>query len=227
MKKKFTRRHVLGLFCLAGTGIGCSANPLYFPMMLLNNQPQNPPEFPLKPRPRAEDVKVVVLVSGRTADSPDTIGLDRALNAELISLLEERCKANKENVLVKKMKAIDEFRANNPDPTLHPMQVGKEMKADYVIEVEIQELELFKPGSRRQFLQGTANLTVNAYDTSKVGKEAAYSMTLAQSFPRDREVPVESPASIENFRREFVKRLASAIVVKFTTSSTDQKFQMS
>ncbi len=196
-------------------------------MIFGSGEAKTPPEFPLTKKPRADDVKVIVLVSGRVPTDTDTIGLDRTLNTEMIQLLEERCKANKEVVTVFKMKALDDFRAKHPDPTMHPFEVGKEWKADYVIEIEIQELSLFKPGSRRQFLQGAANLTVNAYDISKKSKEPAYSMTLTQSYPRDREEPVESPASVENFRRAFVKRIANAIVVKFTTSSTDQKFQMS
>jgi hypothetical protein len=88
-----------------------------------------------------------------------------------------------------------------------------------VIDVEISEIELFKPGSRRQWLQGHANVSIAAYDLAKALKEPAYKKDIAFEYPMGREIEVESKAQVSAFRMAFVQRIASDISIKFTASS--------
>jgi hypothetical protein len=164
---------------------------------------------------------VVVLVSAKMGLPPDLAGVDRMLNAELIRVLTEAVKRNEEKVQVLKMPKIDDFRSENPNwKAMHPIDFGKAVAegTDYVIDVEVREMDLYKPGSRKQWLLGHASVSVEAYDLSKPLREAAYTQDFVLQYPQSGEQEVTSPAAVSAFRLKFVERIASDIAVKFTDS---------
>jgi len=167
-------------------------------------------------------VKAVVFVSSRVGLQPDLAGVDRMLNAELIRVLDLMVKENDEKVQVLKMPRIDEYRAQNPNwRAAHPCEVGRAVAdgTDYVIDVEIQEMDLYKPGSRGQWLQGHATVAVAAYDLSKPLKDPAYKQDFTFEYPQGREIEVESKTQVSTFRMSFVQRIASDVARKFAASS--------
>jgi hypothetical protein len=225
MTRMSRRSMFLGLG-FAAISLGCGANPFLIPGLFSGGRESRvPAEFALKPQPRQSDVKVVILVSSKTGALPsDLIGVDRMLNAELITILDTRCRENEEKVLILKMPRIDEYKADHVNwRTIRPYDIGKELGADYVIDVEIAEMDLFKPGSRNDWLQGHATVAVNAYDLHKPLKEASYKYDYNTEYPQGREMEVESPAQVSAFRRKFVERIASDISMKFTTSTLQRR----
>lgn len=215
---KFSRRAML--LGLAGMSIGCGGfNPFLLPYV--GGDTKTPAEFPLKPVNKKKEPSVVVLVSGKTGLPTDLTGIDRMLNAELIQILDARLKENEEKVQLFQMPAIDRFRNDNANwRALKPYDIGKEFNADYMIDVEIQDIDLFKPGSRGQFLQGRAAISVNVYDMSKPLREAAKKWDMEFEYPRSGEVPVESRSQVSAFRTQLVQRIASDVSVKFTATPT-------
>ena len=225
---RVSRRGVLvGLgLGLTATGLGCGvANPFLLPYMFSGGRTKAPAEFPLTPQPKKTDAKVVVVVSAKMGLPPDLAGVDRMLNAELIRILDAAVRENEEKVQVLKMPKIDEFRSQNPNwKAMHPVDFGKAVAegTDYVIDVEIHEMDLYKPGSRRQWLLGHANVSVEAYDLSKPLRDAAYKQDFVLQYPQS-EREVESPAQVSAFRLKFVERIASDISVKFTASEPKRR----
>lgn len=219
---RMTRRVLMGAG-LAVTGLGCGGmNPFLLPYIFSGGQTKTPAEFPLAVQGKKTKAKVVVFVSSNSGLPPDLAGVDRMLNAEVIRVLEERVKENEEKVEVLKMPKIDDFRANDPNwRAVHPYDLGKAVAqgTDYVIDVEILEMDLFKPGSRGQWLQGHATVAVAVYDLNKPLKEPAYKQDFSFEFPQGREVEVETRSQVGTFRMTFVQRIASDISVKFSASS--------
>ena len=79
-------------------------------------------------------------------------------------------------------------------------------------------MDLYKPGSRGQWLLGHANVSVNAYDLSKPVRDPGYKQDFTFQYPNS-EREVESRSDISAFRMAFVERIASDISVKFSASS--------
>jgi hypothetical protein len=203
------------------TGLGCGGmNPFLLPYMFSGGESKIPPEYELKAHPRRSDVKVVVFVSGKIGGlGPDLVGVDRMLNAELVAALDANIKANEDKIQVLKMLKIDEYKGENPNwKMLHPTELAKAVAegTDYVIDVEISEMDLFKPLSRGQWLQGKANISVSAYDVTKAVKEAAYKHDMTFEFPKGREIERGSPADLSAFRMSFIQHIAKEIAAKFT-----------
>src|SRR5215213_3938360 len=214
---RLSRRGVLMGLGLAGTGIGCGMNPfLAIPLALSGGKAKTPAEFELAVHPRKSDAKVVVLVSAKMGLPPDLAGVDRMLNAELIRILDVKVKENEEKVQILKMPKIDEYKSQNPNwKATHPCEAGKALAegTDYVIDVEITEMDLYKPGSRGQWLLGHASVSVNAYDLSKPLRDPQYKQDFVLQYPQS-EQEVESRAQVSAFRMKFVERIASNIAVK-------------
>jgi hypothetical protein len=211
---------------LAVTGLGCGGmNPFLLPYFFSGGQSKAPAEFPLTPPDKKKEAKVVVLVSSKTGLPPDLTGVDKMLNAELIKMLTDRVRENEEKVQVLKMPALDKFKEDTPNwRAANPYDLGKKFEADYMIDVEIQEMDLFKPGSRGQWLQGRATVSVNAYDLSKPLKEPAQKWEFPIAFPQHGyEREVESRAQVSTFRMEFIQRIASNISVKFSAAANTPK----
>ena len=224
---RVSRRGVLIGLGLAATGLGCGGmNPFLIPYMFSGGQSKTPAEFPLTPHEKRKDVKVIVFVSSKVGLQPDLAGVDRMLNAELIQVLDARVKENEEKVQVLKMPKIDDFKSDNPNwRSVHPYDIGRTIaeNTDYVIDVEILEMDLYKPGSRQQWLQGHATLGVTAYDLAKPLKEPAYKQDFTFEYPQGRELEVESKAQVSAFRMKFVQRIASDVSIKFSASSPQRR----
>lgn len=221
---RISRRGMLLGLGLAATGFGCGGmNPFLLPYIFSGGKTKTPAEFPLTPQPKKTDAKVVVFVSSKMGLPADLAGVDRMLNAELIQTIDARVKENEEKVQVLKMQVIDKYKADNPNwRTESPYDIGKTFGADYVIDVEIQEMDLYKPGSRGQWLLGHATVAVDAYDLSKPLHEPAYKQDFTIQFPQS-EKEVESRAQISAFRLQFIQRIASDISVKFSASSQQRR----
>lgn len=229
MTRVSRRNLILGLG-LAATGFGCGgANPfLVIPALLSGGESKTPAQFPLAVHPKKKDAKVVVLVSGKVGLHPDLAGVDRMMNAELIQVLDTRVKENEEKVQVLKMPRIDEFRAQNPNwRSLHPYDFGKAVAedVDYVIDVEIVDMDLYKPGGRGQWLQGHSTVSVSAYDLTKQLKEPAFKKDVEFEYPQGREIEIEqrgpdSRAAISAFRMAFIRRMSSDISIYFAAHSS-------
>jgi hypothetical protein len=225
---RLSRRGLLVGLGLTATGLGCGGmNPFLIPYMFSGGRSKTPAEFPLTPHPKKTDAKVVVRVTGRMGLPPDLAGVDRMLNAELIRILDAAVKENEEKVQVLKMPKIDEYRAQDPNwKVTHPVDFGKAVAdgTDYVIDVEINEMDLYKPGSRRQWLLGHANVSVCAYDLAKPLREPSYKQDFVIQYPQS-EREVTSPADVSAFRMKFVERIAADIAVKFSDSEPKQRMR--
>ncbi len=206
-------------------GLGC--NPILLTAYLFNNEdPKSNAEYPLKPQPKHEkdEVKVVILTSCAPGISSEMIGIDRLLASEIIPLLETRCVENKEKVTVLKSAPLDTYKKQNPDwRQRHPKEIGEYFKANYVIDIEVLDISIYAPGTRRELLRGHAKVAVAAYDMSKQLNEPSFSPPEFNiEFPKTHDVPViEEPTS--TFRQRFVKRIAQDLVLPFTAHTSNQR----
>jgi hypothetical protein len=217
------------LFGLAAlfAGAGCGSNPIVLIAYLLNNgDPKTPAEYPLKPRPKheKEEVKVVVLSSCNPSFEADLVGIDRMVGSEFISLLEKRCKDNKELVTVLKTQALDDFKRKHLEwKSMHPIEIGKQLKADYVIEIEVLEASMYEPLSHFQLFKGQATVAVRAYDLSKQNQEPSFNPPdFNIDYPPGRPVPSDD-TSPSSFRQKFTKFIAAKLVIMFADHTAEQK----
>jgi uncharacterized protein YbjQ (UPF0145 family) len=93
------------------------------------------------------------------------------------------------------------------------VEVGKAMKADMVVAVDLESFSLYQG---QTLYQGKADATVRVYDCSKTGKgKEVFVKNLPQTlYPTSSPLPASERTEPE-FRREFVIKLATRIAQNF------------
>ena len=219
------KRRLMGTAMILVAGMGC--NPILAPFLLGRDDSRTPAEFALKVPPerakKSEDARVVVLVS--TAPGLiDLIGIDKTISNDLVKTLDEALKSNKEKVTIIPSLQVEKWKSDNPGwKLLSPVEIGQKFKADYVINLEVQAMQLYQPLTRNQFFQGKAVLDLSAYDMAKGTEVPDFKTELNQEYPKGHGIDA-SELTQSKFKSEFVKRIVNDIAWKFTPHETKDRF---
>jgi hypothetical protein len=147
----------------------------------------------------------VVCLDAHTLRQPggDADALARALSKELA--------ANVKDIKLVSEGKIADWMDNQRDDVVDFRDVGKGVKADMVIGVDLKSCGIYEPGGTT--LRGRANVEGKVYDMSKP-HEPAYVIEEEQfTFPEHHEVHVTESA--ENFRKLFIQQMAHRLAKEF------------
>jgi hypothetical protein len=224
MGSSWRLRALAGVLVLAA-GLGC--NPLttvYFMMVGVENK--SAPECKLASADKNKEVRVVLLVYSSPEVQAEQVGLDRQIGAEFCRQLEALCKANKERVKVVPFHKVEKFKSDHPKwQSMGPEEIGKAFDADYVIDVSVLALNLYRPGSRKALFEGSCKLHVSALEVRKAQDGPAWQQPLSIAYPSSRgPIPVGDD-SAESFRELFVRRIATELTWKFTSHTSNESYQ--
>ena len=161
------RRWVIGLGLLAFASMGCSPGMLGF----LLRDDKREPMHPLPCKEGKDEVTVAVF-----SWAAPTVGMDPSFagaERELATLIGQRMAAETREDR-RPIRVIDQSklekvkRQSGQDPrTMNVAAAGKELGADYVIDLTLNSVSIFQPEFGREFYQGRAQLQVVVWDTDK------------------------------------------------------------
>lgn len=203
-------RWIALLLTTAVMSLGCSPLQTLGYLLFLNN-PNLPPEFQLAQA--GKDIKVAVVSTfSHNEIRPELLSLDRDLGEFLTVALRERYKANGDRVTLVPQHQVRNYLLTKQERSLDNMvELGKHLKADYVIAIEIQndKLTLYQPDSYGQFYRGIAEVSINVFDVHKGADEAlVWSDIKKWTYPETRGPQPINDCSPHMFRRAFVLRMA-------------------
>lgn len=219
------RWRLAGLIAFTLSAMAC--NPLALPYFLfLGPDPKVDPDFKLTGSDRHKSVKVVILAS--TAHMETRLELTRAdseLAALLAQKLQEECKKNKENVVVATSSKVQKFKDDHPNwRSLSLEELGKLLEADYVIDLEIDQLSLFEQGSQNTLFLGKAAISITVADVHKADEGPAFQKQYTREYPRSGSLPV-SDSNPQKFRRDFLNQVAADVTAMFTAFPSSNQHQ--
>jgi hypothetical protein len=220
------RRRILALLLLfAVPGFGCS--PLTMPyFLLMGTDPKYDPDYKLCGEDSKEPTKVLVLVS-LPLDSlpPELIGVDREVSAMFARKLQEAAKANKENVLIASNHTVQKFKDEHPNwQSMGLVDLGKQFKADKVIDLELNKLGIYEPGSRATLFRGHAEVSISVVDVHKPGDEPVFRKEYSTDFPRSQGPQPVTDTNLQKFRSEFLSRVATDLTWFFTAHAVSEDY---
>lgn len=213
----WARRAVWGTFAVV-VATGC--NPLTTIAFLTHKDVKVPAEAPLEfkdgPKKGKEEVTVAVFVNQAAGQSLDFAGAEAMLASELARKLPEMSKESKQKISVVPPKDVNKYKMRNPGwKTVDPSQRGKELGADFVLDIYLDNMTLFQPGSQRNFYEGRADVTIDVYDVDAGPGEPKYPLILGFTYPKGLFRDASSmPTSA--FRKLFIENLAVEIARKHT-----------
>jgi hypothetical protein len=224
---RFARTGFLtGLVALATLCAGCNIMALPF-FLIPGMEPMHEPMCKLAPGKKDDHVKVVILASTGLENRSELVRADRELSSLLVRQLQEAFKKNKEDVSVVSATKVEKYKDDHPDwQSESPAAIGKHFHADYVVELDIESLTLYKEGSARTIFQGHAKIAVSVIDVHKPGDDPIFKHPYRCEFPKDRPI-FSMDSDAEQFRYEFMRTIAREICWYFAKHpmEDDQKFQ--
>lgn len=212
---------ILGLIIM---NLGCGPQTLFF--LLPFPDPTFPPEFSLI-KPEKKDPKVVIMVAhAQLQTNSDLQFSDRELEEALIKQLTERYKVNKEKVTLIPSFKVREYKSRHTDwKSRSPFEIGKDLKADYVINVEINKISLYEKGSINTLYRGRAEIFVSVTDVNGPEEQGpVFTKDYVAQYPGTGPEPTDY--SINIFRTRFINRMARDMSCFFAAYPTDRKMDM-
>lgn len=219
-KAKWARRAVWGLFVVVMC-IGC--NPLSTLAFITRDTPKIPAEAPLPPHKDQNtgetkpDVKVVVMCAMPNSASLEFAGADRELTNLISKKLPEAFVANESKVKVKIVPAsqVEKYKSSHPEwKTMSPATLGRQLGADYVLDIAVSGLQIYEPGTGKQLYQGRANVSVDVYDaTNKKSTDKSSGYVHAFRFPHTSVMDATS-VPLDKFKLDFMQNLATELALK-------------
>ena len=210
---------VAGLFVVAASG--CTPGSLGY----LLRDTKAKPEHPL---PAVKDKKeITVLIIGSRSQNlgmdPMFAAIDRQLPGLIARQMMTDTKDEKHPIVVVEQAKLDKWKQTSGADirTVSPAVVGKQLGADYVIDVTVNSMSVFQPELAREFCKGKASVDVVVFDCSQTDKKL-------QEYTHNSTQPERSTGAMspKDYARWFTERLGKEIAFRHIPSDSNERLAM-
>ena len=165
---------------------------------------------------KKKEVKVAILTHSALETRAELIQADRQLAELLAKQLRERCAKNKEKVTVVAPRRVEDYKNSHPR-WRDPLEVGRELKVDYVIYLEINSMSLYEKGSSNLMYRGRAGVSVSLVDVNRPD-DVPEQTEISAEFPSEARGPLDASmdTSPMQFRAAFLGYVAKRLSWCFT-----------
>ncbi len=186
--------------------------------------------IPAKCKLACKDKEVAVAVVanfGYFETRPELMSFDSELSERLIQKIRKRCADNKEKIKFVPLARVKSVLSQDTGDSLSRQEIGKKLKADYVINLEITEVKLFEKGSFNQLFRGNTEINVTVIDVDKPRGEGTMLQEIYRCEYPGSKGPIDvSGSSIPQFRTMFLDKIARDLSRFFTAYPPDEHIDM-
>lgn len=195
--------------------VGC--NPASLSYFLLKGDGKAPADYPLAAPDGKKEIAVAIFMSAPNAPV-EFAGIDRDLARRLGQILFEQTREKRTPIKVVDQSRIDRFKMTTPGwKTFSPVELGKQLGVDFVIDATVSNLSLYEAGTGRLMYQGQGSVDAVVYDCA-TGKEHSRYFVNAKLDAK----PADAvPAS--QYRTLLVQRIADELSWKHLPHVTDRR----
>ncbi|QJW97963.1 hypothetical protein [Frigoriglobus tundricola] len=221
---KWARRAVWGALVAVLT-IGCS--PLSMLGFIFARPETVPAPYPLtldKEAMKKKDEVVVLLLTqlapgtGREFATADR-DLASKLARQLPELAKEASKDKKLKMRVISPTQVDKFKMANPQwKAMSAGDIGQKLGADFALDIYLDKMRLYQPGSLNQIYEGRAEVSVSIFKIGADGSEFKDKYQLPFAYPRTGIRDTTSTQETE-FRKLFLDNLTAEIIRQHVDSA--------
>jgi len=212
-------------YILAATlPIGCNPFATHRIEVYRDEQPIKPAEYPLtyKDKPKkGEEFVVAVFVSSTPEIRKEFDGIEGQLVSDTAKKLQEMARESKQKLVVLDPTLVNKFKKKNPTwNRMHPSQWGVELGVDYVLDIHLNKMSLYQPGSSNQIYEGQAEVAVDVYDVGVGIAEPKYHYIDSFKYPQTGVLNATSIPVIR-FKFDLLDHLAAELALKHVEHKVD------
>jgi hypothetical protein len=184
------------------------------------------PDFVLASADKEKEVKVVILAAMGLETRPELVGIDRDLTRALAHILSEGFKTNKDKVTIVANSRVEKYKDSHPDwQSMPAAEIGRHFKADYVIELEIEEIALYEKSSANMLFKGKAAIAVKVIDVNRSDDNLRYEHEYRCEYPRGGPNYADDN-DVAQFRQRFLSHVAKGLAWKFMAHPIEDETSM-
>jgi hypothetical protein len=203
--------------------VGCSPANL---AMLISSFSDNkmPPEY--KITTNKEVIVAVMANCSLSQDMPEEAPIDAEMAEAVAQHMKLRCKANKEKLKIVPLAQVRNYQHKLGQANASPLEIGKHFNADYVLDLEINSLELYEKRSHRQFYRGNSDVEISLYDLHKPdGEYKVFTKPFRCEFPSSGPRDV-GDCSSSQFRTQYMAKIGREVSKLFIPYPADERIEM-
>lgn len=213
---------VLGTIWLS---MGCSPANIGFLLA-----PFFPDTIPARCKLSSSDREVTVAIvssfSTGNVTRTELIGAENDLAERLAQGLTKSFKDNKEKVKFVPLGQVRAYQKKmSRSGVVSDQEIGKHFKADYVLTLDVNGMDLYEPGSSRMLFRGRADVGVRVLDLSKDSEGVKLEDSYTIEYPRSGPVDAGNTSPLQ-FRAVFLERMAKELCRWFSAYPAEQKRDM-
>ncbi len=204
---------------------GCQlmALPYFF---LPGMEPKRPAECELASKDKDKTVKVLILGQSALETRPEFLRVDRDLAQMLSHEMIAGFKKNKEKVVMVANSLVEKYKDDHPNwKEIGAAEIGKYFHADYVVEVEVNQISLYEPGSANTLFRGRCDISLNVVDVLK-HDEPKYHEEYSTEFPKVRGAMDASNGSAAQFKQKFLSVVARELSYRFSSHLLEEDYKI-
>jgi hypothetical protein len=210
---------------VAGLSTGCNLMAMPF-FLLPGMEPKHDAKCKLASDDKEKEVRVVILAYSGLETRPEFLKIDRELSRMMSVQMQEGFKANKEKVTIVPTSHVEKYKDEHPNwRSSDPEEIGKHFNADYVINLEINSITLYEPGSSNTLYRGRASISVDVVDVHAPSEGPKFRHEYTCEYPRARGPIPAGESNPAQFRQAFLTVVARELSWLFTSHPVDDDFK--
>ena len=154
---------------------------------------------------------------------PMFAAIDRQLPGLIARQMMTDTKDEKHPIVVIEQAKLDKWKQTSGADirTVSPAVVGKQLGADYVIDVTVNSMSVFQPELAREFCKGKASVDVVVFDCSQADKKL-------QEYTHNSTQPERSTGAMspKDYAKWFTERLGKEIAFRHIPSDSNERLAM-
>jgi hypothetical protein len=164
----------------------------------------------------------VVFLCAHENDVPslDFRGADEAVCKQLVTILKERYKENKDKIKIVPVSEVYTYLRQHKDwITQSKQDIARHFDADYLVYVELGPMALYGPGSQRTLYRGNVQYQVTAIDVHAPDGDVKFNQPGSVTTPEEASTDTNDAA----FKAKFYNRIAKDLAKYFSLAPSQQR----
>jgi hypothetical protein len=225
LNRKIYRVAALCFVAISFATVGCNPQALNFLLMPFVDDKEQP-ECKLTTKEKKEVTVAIVTTFAGLETRPEMITIDSELSDRLTFNMRKLAKETKEKINFVPNSKVRALLGQEATATMSRREMGKKLKADYVINLEIREISLYSKGSANTLFCGKTTIDVSCLDINKTSEEGdCFNKPYSREYPRAHHMAVGDTSPAE-FRALFVNTIAQEIAQYFVAYPGDARSRM-
>jgi hypothetical protein len=188
--------------------------------------PMRPAECPLASKDKEKTVRVVILSQSPLEPRPEFLRVHSDLPLILSQEMQAGFEKNKEKVTMVANNLVEKYKDEHPNwKAMQAVEIGRNFKADYVIELQVNQISLYEPGSYNTLFRGRCDISMVVHDVLKSSEGPKYQEEYSTEFPKARGPIDASNGGAAQFRYKFLDVICRELSWRFTSHNLEDDYK--